>query len=195
MAKLTAPLFSFGASGQLGEALVYFAWKGLAVVRSYVIPANPNSAGQQTQRGYLGNGVNDWHDIGLIALDVTAWDRQAATRPSPMSGFNSFIKDHIDLQVAGDTPDMGFNGTVVDDGDDTFTMTIDEDGAAVSVNLQWGTSPTALINTEAAAEAADTWTADPADNVAGQTIYGRWEISDGGGIVGYSGIYRLVMAP
>ncbi len=195
MAKLTGPLFSFGARGKLGGALVYGAWKGLNVVRTYVVPANPNSAGQQTQRGYLGNGVTDWHGIGLIPLDVTAWDRHAATRPSAMSGFNSFIKDHVDLQVGGDTPEMGFNATVVDDADDTFTMTIDEGGTAVSVNLQWGTSPTSLINTEVAVEAADTWTADPADNVAGQTIYGRFEISDGGGIIGYTGIYRLVMAP
>src|SRR3989304_1243517 len=51
MAKLKAPLLSFGASGKLADTLVYFPWKGLAVVRSYVIPANPNSAGQQTQRG------------------------------------------------------------------------------------------------------------------------------------------------
>jgi hypothetical protein len=195
MAKVIAPLFSFGARGKLGDALVYFPWKGIHAVRTYVIPANPNSAGQQTQRGYLGNAVTDWHDIGLIPLDVIAWDRHAATRPSSMSGFNSFVKDHLALQIGGDTPDMGFAATVVDDADNTFTMTIDEDGAAVSVNLQWGTSPTALINTEVATEAVDVWTADPADNVQGQTIYGRFEISDGGGIIGYTGIYRLVMAP
>src|SRR3972149_2455449 len=38
MAKLKAPLLSFGASGKLADTLVYFPWKGLAVVRSYVIP-------------------------------------------------------------------------------------------------------------------------------------------------------------
>lgn len=195
MAKVTAPLFSFGARGKLGDALVYFPWKGINVVRTYAVPANPNSAAQQTQRARLSSAVTDWHDIGLIALDNVAWDRHAATRPSSMSGFNSFVKDHVDLQVGGDTPNMGFNSTVVDDGDDTFTMTVDEDGAATAVVLRWGTSPTALINSEVATEVADTWTADPAANVAGQTIYGRFEISDAGGVVGFSGIYRLVMAP
>ena len=195
MAKVTAPLFSFGARGKLGDALVYFPWKGIAVVRTYAIPANPNSAAQQTQRARLSNAVTDWHDIGLIALDNVAWDRHAATRPTAMSGFNSFVKDHVDLQVAGDTPEMGFNSTVVDDGDNTFTMTTDEGGSATAVSLRWGTSPTALINTEVATEVADTWTADPTDNVAGQTIYARFEISDAGGIIGFSGIYRLVMAP
>jgi len=195
MAKVEAPLFSFGARGKLGNALVYFPWKGLNVVRTYAVPANPSSAAQQTQRARMSAAVTDWHDAGLIALDVTAWDRHAATRPSSMSGFNSFVKDHVDLQVGGDTPEMGFAATVVDDGDDTFTMTIDEAGTATAVNLKWGTSPTALINTEVATEVANTWTADPADNVAGQTIYGRFEISDAGGIIGYTGIFRLVMAP
>ncbi|MEE9284353.1 MAG: hypothetical protein V3V35_01355 [Dehalococcoidia bacterium] len=194
MAKVTAPLFSFGARGKLGDALVYFPWKGIEVVRTYVVPANPNSAAQQTQRGRLTNAVTDWHDIGLIAGDVTAWDRHAATRPSSMSGFNSFTSDHIAIQAGTDTPDMGFNATVTDDGDDTFTMTIDEDGAASAVDMIWGTSPTSLINTEVCTEVADTWTGDPTDNVAGQTIYARFEISDAGGIIGRTGIYRLVMA-
>lgn len=195
MAKVTAPLFSFGARGKLGDALVYFPWKGIHVVRTYAIPANPNSAAQQTQRGYMTNGVTDWHDIGLTALDVVAWDRHAATRPSSMSGFNSFIKDHVDLQVAGDTPEMGFAGSITDDADDTFSATIEEGGGAISVNLRWGTSPTALINSEVATETTNVWDATPSENVAGQTIYARWELSDGAGIIGYTGIFRLVMAP
>src|SRR3990172_6877572 len=83
MAKLKAPLLSFGASGKLADTLVYFPWKGLAVVRSYVIPANPNSAGQQTQRGILTESVASWHALGLDDDDVTAWNRYAASRPTP----------------------------------------------------------------------------------------------------------------
>jgi len=195
MAKLVAPLFSLGARGKLGDALVFFPWKGLHAVRTYVVPANPNSAGQQTQRGYLTAAVTDWHGIGLDADDVTAWDRHAATRPSSMSGFNSFVKDHVDLQVGGDTPNMGFDGQLTDDLDDTFSASIEEGGSATAVNMVWGTSPTALINSEAGSETANVWDFTPTDNVAGQTIYARFEISDAGGIIGYTGIYRLVMAP
>lgn len=194
MAKVKTPLLSFDARGQIAKTLVYFPWKGIHAVRSYVIPANPNTGDQQTQRTRLTNAVDDWHTIGLIPLDVTAWNRHATVRPSAMSGFNSFVKDHIDLQVGGDTPNMGFAGTVADDGDGTFTMTITEDGTATAVSLRWGTSPTSLINTEVATEAVDVWTADPADNVAGQRIYGRWEISDAGGIIGYSGIFVINVA-
>lgn len=194
MAQVEAPLFSFGARGKLGGALVYFPWKGIHAVRTYAVPANPNSAGQQTQRGYMSGAVGDWHGVGLDADDVTAWDRHAATRPRSMSGFNSFVKDHIDLQVGGDTPDMGFDGSLTDDADDTFSAAVTEDGSATGVNMKWGTSPTALINTEVGSETSDTWDFTPSDDVAGQTIFARFEISDAGGVIGYTGIYRLVMA-
>src|SRR3972149_639905 len=113
MAKLKAPLLSFGASGKLADTLVYFPWKGLAVVRSYVIPANPNSAGQQTQRGILTESVASWHALGLDDDDVTAWNRYAASRPTPQSGFNAFAKDFVDLRVSGvilSATDMCYNG-------------------------------------------------------------------------------------
>src|SRR3990170_4961869 len=174
MAKLKAPLLSFGASGKLADTLVYFPWKGLAVVRSYVIPANPNSAGQQTQRGILTESVASWHALGLDDDDVTAWNRYAASRPTPQSGFNAFVKDFVDLRVSGvilaDT-DMCYNGGLVDDGDGTFS-------AAVSTPA--GPSP---------------WTFAPANNVAGRTIYARFRAENAGGAArGWSGIYRLVMA-
>lgn len=195
MAKVKAPLFSFGASGKLGDSIVFFPWKGMPVVRSYVEPANPNSAGQQTQRGYFSDAVDGWHDIGLDADDVAAWNRLAATAPSPRSGFNAFVGEHVDFQVGGDTPEMGFDGSLVDDADDTFTGQIEEGGTATAVDMVWGTSPTSLINTQAASEAANVWTASPSDNVAGQTLYARFIIKDGGGQIGSTGVYRLVMAP
>ncbi len=54
MAKVTAPLMSMSASGKIGNALVYFGWKGVNCVREFIIPANPQSAGQGDVRIYLG---------------------------------------------------------------------------------------------------------------------------------------------
>lgn len=54
MAKATGPLYSMSASGKLGDALVYFSWKGLNVVREWLKPANPQSATQGDQRIILG---------------------------------------------------------------------------------------------------------------------------------------------
>ena len=54
MAKVTGPLMSMSASGALGKALVYFPWKGYAVVREWLKPANPQSATQGDQRIMMG---------------------------------------------------------------------------------------------------------------------------------------------
>jgi len=51
MAKLTGPLLSFGAKGQIGKTLVTADWKGIKYARQYTIPANPNSSEQQLTRG------------------------------------------------------------------------------------------------------------------------------------------------
>lgn len=191
MAKVNAPLMSFGARGKLADTLVYFPWKGVECVRQYVKPANPNTADQQTQRGYFGDAVDDWHGIGLDAADVAAWNRAAAVEASPMSGFNSFVKAHVTISVAGLTPDMGFDGSITDSGAGQFDCSIEEGGAADAVNLIWGYSPTSLLYSEALAEAANVWTATNIAANSGAYVYGRFIIMDGGDIVGRTGIYSL----
>jgi hypothetical protein len=54
MAKVTGPLYSMSASGKLADAMVYFGWKGINVVRGWVKPANPQSASQGDQRIIIG---------------------------------------------------------------------------------------------------------------------------------------------
>lgn len=197
MAKLIAPLFSFGASGSLAKTLVYFPWKGIHAVRSYVVPANPNSAGQQTQRGYLSDAVDSWHLLGLDALDVAAWNRYAATLAQVMSGFNAFCRAFIDFLVAAVAladVDMVFNGALVDDADGTFSASCESPAGPTQCDMIWGTSPTSLINLINDASTTP-YAFAPATNVAGQTIYARFQPKNvGNAIRGQSGIYRLVMA-
>tara|TARA_Y100001951_G_C11236729_1_gene237905 strand:- start:173 stop:826 length:654 start_codon:yes stop_codon:yes gene_type:complete len=50
MAKLTAPLLSMGAKGQIGKAMVIANWKGVDYARQYVKPANPRTVAQQSNR-------------------------------------------------------------------------------------------------------------------------------------------------
>ena len=54
MAKVTGPLFSISASGKIANAMVFFGWKGINVVRKFVIPSNPQSATQGDQRIIMG---------------------------------------------------------------------------------------------------------------------------------------------
>lgn len=46
MAKVEGPLFSLGARGKIADAMVFFPWKGINVVRKWLKPTQPNSSGQ-----------------------------------------------------------------------------------------------------------------------------------------------------
>lgn len=50
MPKTTAPLLSFGASGQIAKTMVYASWKGRQYARRHVVPANPQSTEQTKTR-------------------------------------------------------------------------------------------------------------------------------------------------
>lgn len=50
MAKLTGPLLSMGARGQIGKTLVVAKWRGIQYARQHVIPANPRTVAQQANR-------------------------------------------------------------------------------------------------------------------------------------------------
>jgi len=50
MPKTTAPLLSFGASGQIGKTLVASKWRGRQYMREYVIPSNPQTTEQSLTR-------------------------------------------------------------------------------------------------------------------------------------------------
>ena len=53
MAKVTGPLMSMSASGKLADSIVFFGWKGINVVRQWLIPANKQSADQGNQRTFM----------------------------------------------------------------------------------------------------------------------------------------------
>ncbi len=156
MAKLKAPLLSLGASGQLGKSLVYFPWKGLNVVREYIIPSNPQTSAQNTQRDYVRAAVTAIHtQQGKLyspfdAADVTAVALWASKVKAATTWFNQLIKNWIDQKVASLEPAI-FRDGYVNTGAETalFGVHCDEVGTAAitEVTCYWGTSPTALVNT------------------------------------------------
>lgn len=127
MAILRTPLLSFGASGKLARTLVYFSWKGLDVVREYVVPTNPNTASQQTQRTLFTAMVAAWRNYFTDTLMRTAWNLSASVSKKAQSGFNAAM--HGMLHIGSGTADASFgfsaaatNQTVV------FTMKNIDDG-------------------------------------------------------------------
>ncbi|GAH19400.1 unnamed protein product, partial [marine sediment metagenome] len=106
MAKLKAPLMSLGASGKLADTLVFFPWKGINAVREYVIPANPKTALQQVQRGYLTAAVALVHTAmadaahPLASIDQVAYAALASAKGRIITWFNQAVKLYVDVVVA-----------------------------------------------------------------------------------------------
>lgn len=153
MAKLNAPLFSFRASGKIANALVYFGWKGLNVVRSYVVPANPKTTAQNTQRGYLIACVAMIHYAqGLAAnpldeTDVSAYALLGSLQPTPRTWFNTIVRQWLKQRVATQHPSIFHGGSAVG-GSTKLTVTMQVSSPEVSISdglLVYGTSKSALV--------------------------------------------------
>ncbi len=50
MSKISGPLLSMRARGQVGKSAVFAQWRGVPYVRQYAIPANPRTQAQQEIR-------------------------------------------------------------------------------------------------------------------------------------------------
>lgn len=203
MAKLKAPLLSLGATQQLGKTLVYFPWKGLNVVREYVIPANPKTAGQVTQRGYVTAGVLMVHTAqalvanALIAIDVLAYALLANQEASPRTWFNQFVKQYCDQHVAA-LQCAVFRDMVIAPGA-AGVLDVDIEWTPEGVNditaATWfyGTSPSALIYSVVATIAAGRATDSIAGLTTGQKYYVQLRPTAHADFVGVkSGIYHGV---
>ena len=157
MAKVKGPLFSLGASGQIAKTLVYGDWKGIDIVRQYVVPANPNTAGQQEQRGYFGEAVDEWHTDGFTALDVAAWNLYALAQKIAASGFNMCTKLKILAKVAALTWLKLVDITIAAPAATTCEVTIATE-ADQTLSLYYGTSKTSMFNEVIGAWVTDTTT-------------------------------------
>lgn len=154
MAKLSGPLFSMAASGKIAGTLVYSIWKGIKYARQLIIPANPKTAAQQTQRGFLTSALAQWHDVDfpLGAIDKSNLNRLAGIQGTAMSGFNIYVKEYIQTRVLGGTP-VKLHDTTEDIPTDTeMEITCNHSSSAV-IWIRYGTSKTALVNTQLRDEA------------------------------------------
>jgi len=159
MAKLKGPLFSLGASQKLGDALVFFNWKGLNVVREYVIPTNPKSTDQTTQRGYLTSAVAAIHTAQAKAVspldetDSTAYALWASVVKKATTWFNQACKNWIDVTIAGNTPTVYRGGASQPGSLLLHPVIVSDEINATDITAGkffYGTSKTALINSIAA---------------------------------------------
>lgn len=91
MAKTTAPLLSFGGSGQIAKTMVYSTWKGVPYVRRHVVPANPQTTAQQATRTLFAQLREMWKIAPSLVTD--AWNAFAQGRP--FTGMNKYVGENI----------------------------------------------------------------------------------------------------
>ncbi|MBA7536767.1 hypothetical protein ES705_29031 [subsurface metagenome] len=161
VAKLKAPLMSLGASGKLANTLVFMPWKGLNCVREYVIPANPQTDRQVTQRGYFTTMVEAIHTAMARATDPLDSDDQIAysalaqAKGRIITWWNQTVKLGLDALRKSDGYTIYSNGrTAVLDKDDFRPIAYLTDNGVlhvVSGKFFLGTSKTNLIRSLAAA--------------------------------------------
>ncbi len=106
MAKTTAPLLSFGASGAIADTMVYATWRGIAYVRRYVVPENPRTVGQVLTRDIFKTLSDMWKILGSIA--IAPW--QTFTISKPLTDRNSFMGKNIEV-LRGDAVMDDFIGS------------------------------------------------------------------------------------
>ena len=153
MAKLKAPLMSLGASGAIGKTLVFFPWKGLDVVREYVVPAYSRTTPQATQRDYLKNCVAMIHYCQglaanpLVEADAIAYALLGSIQPTPRTWFNTICRQWLKQRVAAQHPSIYHGGGAVG-GTTNLTVTMQISSPEVSVEegyLVYGLTKTALL--------------------------------------------------
>jgi len=191
MAKVTGPLFSLSASGQIAKTLVFMNWKGLDDVRKYVIPANPNTAAQQAQRAHITAALALWHVTDWIAADLTAWNLLATTLGRVMSGFNAFVKLYIDTNVATKDYETCSNYAPVPAAT-TASIVFDTTLSGVKeATLKYGISKTAMVEGEDQAAAVGVLTFS-LTGLTASTKYFCKVIPKDVDELAYSGIYTFI---
>lgn len=111
MAKVDGPLFSLEAKGKIGDAIVFFPWKGRHAVRRWLKPTNPRDIDQKLIRQKLASvgqvigkilGVSATYPNGSLA--VVEWK----TLTPATQIWNAFIVKSVLGQISADAAWVAF---------------------------------------------------------------------------------------
>lgn len=190
MAKVKAPLFSFEARGKLADSIVYFPWKGVNAVRSYVIPADPVTAAKTAQRARMTAAVAEWHGASYSALDIGAWNRLANLLATSLSGFNRMVQEHIDEAILGSTWERMADVDIYGVTAILFSVRVAKASTGNAPTLRWGTSPTNMPNALTMSdETGDIWQRDVGGLTASTLYYFTIDVGATATDWGRTGIY------
>lgn len=149
MAVVKAPFLSMSARGQIGKTVVAFVWKGLNVMRTHVVPANPNTALQAAHRTLWTACVYVWRNTFTNTLMRTAWNLTALTSSLAQSGFNCAMSAMMKIVAANPDGSFALSATAAAAYKVTFVMKNADDGAvgdeAGDFEVWSGTAPGSLL--------------------------------------------------
>ncbi len=91
MAKLTAPLLSFGARGTIAKTQTYATWRGVKYARERVIPGNPQTVEQTKTRSVFAFMREMWKRAPADL--VSPWFTFA--QGQPFTGGNRFVGENV----------------------------------------------------------------------------------------------------
>lgn len=177
------------------------------VVRSYVVPSNPKTAAQTTQRGYFTEAVAKVHAVlalathALDAADKAAYAVLASCSAAPRTWFNEILRWWVDVRVAGKIPIIYSDGTISDPTHTSIDLIMylnEKTGSSLLAGkFYFGTSKTSLIYTKAATVVAGVSVALANSDcsaflTAGEKYYVQFKPDAGDPCVGaVSGIYTF----
>lgn len=147
MAKTNGPLLSFDARASIGKTIVYSNWKGIPYARRYVVPANPDTVGQQAVRNVFKWLMSVW--TYMPASVQEAWNAYAEGQP--LTGRNAIAKFNVSpLQGAADLADFIFSPSAKS-GPIAGAVTFTPGNDLVTVDLTAPVLPTGWTIVEAVA--------------------------------------------
>lgn len=118
MAKVTAPLLSFGAGGAIAKTQVYASWKGIPYVRRYVVPANTPSTEKDKTKNLFRTLTQLYKNMDTDAL--APWSAFASGKP--LTSRNALLKFNVSKSAMwGQTDWDAFIGSPSTKSAPTFT--------------------------------------------------------------------------
>ena len=144
MAKVKGPLFSIVAIGKIDNKLIYRKRKGIDDVKKYTKTVNPNTPGQQVQKGFFKNAIDAWSIDGYSVADKFAWDQFAKTKKVITSGFNRFTGLKMISEKEGFTWNKLTNCVIYDVTGDGFKVDVNVSSDLSGV-LYLGTSKYSML--------------------------------------------------
>jgi len=140
MAKLTGPILSFGAKGQIGKTIVTADWRGIKYARQYTVPANPNTAAQIAVRSVFTFLSSFW--LNSPTLFRAPWAANAVGRS--YTDRNKLVAENLNaLNLATDLNDfIGSPGALGGPPLDSITITTGTTPGGVDWSATPPTAPT-----------------------------------------------------